>query len=258
MGNRKVTLDKILSDQGYGTRKECVRLIRNGAIELAVNPIANLENPAKPPLDWRRAENPNEEFLQDFLWIRWDGKAFPCMSHLYLALHKTADTECSQTPTHHASVYSLLPALFRQRGIQAVGRLDADTTGLLFFTDDGSFNHFLTSPKRHVAKTYRVGVKHPITADQVARLEAGVDLRSEDEPTLPAKVQLLGETSADMILEEGRYHQVKRMFAAVGNRVESIHRIAIGPVNLEVTLEPGAWRFLSRMDLDNLKYPLPS
>jgi len=138
--------------------------------------------------------------------------------------------------------------------MEAVGRLDADTTGLLLFSDSGPFNHFFTSPKRHVPKTYRVGIKHPITNEQKEKLETGVELHAEDGITLPAKVILQDEKNCDITLEEGKYHQVKRMFAAVGNRVESIHRIAIGSFRLEETLVPGTWRILGEDDLSALGF----
>ena len=168
---------------------------------------------------------------------------------MHIVLHKPTDTECSHVPTHHPSVFALLPKPFLNRGMEAVGRLDADTTGLLLLSDSGPFNHFFTSPKRHVPKTYRVGAKHPITAEQKTKLEAGVELRSEDGISLPAKIAMVSEKICEMTLEEGKYHQVKRMFGAVGNRVESIHRIAIGAFKLEETLTPGQWRILNEADL---------
>lgn len=246
MGRRDGTLASILHDQGYGTRKDCARLVRQGLVEVAHGTDA--------AMTWRPAADPVEEVSLEGLRLRVNGAALPYREKVYLALHKPGDCECSHVPTHHRSVFSLLPGPLVGRGIQAVGRLDADTTGLLLLSDSGEFNHYFTSPKRHIPKTYRVGTKHPIAEDQVARITAGVDLRGEEETTLPAKVKLLEERSCEVTIEEGRYHQVKRMFAAVGNRVESIHRFAIGDLVLDEGLRPGAWKFLEAEDLARLGF----
>jgi 16S rRNA pseudouridine516 synthase len=182
---------------------------------------------------------------------------FPWREKLYLAFHKPAATECSHSPSHHQSVFALFPEPFLRRGLEAVGRLDADTTGLLFLTDSGAFNHFLTSPRKHVPKTYRVGTKHAITPGQIAKLTAGVELRGEESPTMPARVALLTENSCDLTVEEGKYHQVKRMFAAAGNRVESIHRVAIGSIKLEDDLASGQWRWIQPAELSALGFQEP-
>jgi 16S rRNA pseudouridine516 synthase len=246
MGNRKGTLAALLAEQGFGTRKECARMVWNGLVE-----VGYMNGEA---IKWRTAEEPNEQVIPDDMYLRVDDLIVPYRKHLHIAFHKPIDTECSHTPSHHQSVFALLPQAFITRGMEAVGRLDADTTGLLLFSDSGLFNHFFTSPKRHVPKTYRVGTKHPISPEQISRLEAGVELKSEDGITLPAQVKILSEKSCDMTLEEGKYHQVKRMFGAVGNRVESIHRIAIGAFKLDQALPVGKWRILTDMDLLALGY----
>src|SRR5690606_6529635 len=120
--------------------------------------------------------------------------------------------------------------------------------------DSGQFNHFFTSPKRHVPKTYLVGTKHPITPEQSAKLSEGVELRHEDGLTLPAAVELIGDRQCHLTIMEGKYHQVKRMFAAAGNRVETIHRVAIGSLRLDADLEPGQWRQLRADELDILGF----
>jgi 16S rRNA pseudouridine516 synthase len=249
VGKRKGTLAALLADQGFGTHKDCERLIRNGAVELG----------SKGPegIQWRVAMEPGEQTTGEGLHVKAAGFEFPIKERLYLAFHKPAGTECSHTPSHHQSVFSFFPAPFLKRGLEAVGRLDADTTGLLLLSDSGTFNHFLTSPKKHVPKTYRVGTKHPISPEQIAKLKAGVELRGEDGTTLPATLELLGENLCDLTVEEGKYHQVKRMFAAAGNRVESIHRIAIGPIRLEETLPSGQWRWLEEAELSALGFKEP-
>lgn len=245
-GNRKGTLADLLHHQGFGSRRECIRLIRDGRVE-----TGRAEGGAPA---WRPADDPGAILEPQGLHFRVAGLALPYRERLDLVFHKPADAECSRAPAHHRSVYSYLPEPFLRRDIQAVGRLDADTTGLLLFTDDGGLNHFLTSPKRHVPKTYRVETRHPITEAQAQALRAGVALRDEEGLTRPAGLELQGEKACLMTIEEGKYHQVKRMFAAAGNRVEAIHRIAVGALRLEPGLEPGQWRFLESHELTALGY----
>ena len=234
MAKNKHTAAGVLSAQGFGTRKECEAMIRKGAVEFG------LQSPKA------RKPSPGESSkIRPKPWLSMDctcaraSSNFPCREHLYLAFNKPAGTECSHTPSHHQSIFSYFPEPFLNRGLEAIGRLDADTTGLLLLTDSGPLNHFLTSPRKHVSKTYRVGVKHPISPEQIQKLSAGVELRGEDGMTRPATVELIDERNCDLTVQEGKYHQVKRMFAAVGNRVESIHRIAIGPIRLEPELASG-------------------
>ena len=180
----------------------------------------------------------------DDLWFRVRGGArWPYRERALIVLNKPADYECSLKPRHHASVHSLLPAPLRRRGVQAIGRLDADTTGVLLFTDDGALVHRLTSPKRHVAKVYEVTCKHAVDAGQVDRLRAGVLLHDDNETVRADACEATGERTLRLTLIEGKYHQVKRMVAAVGNRVEGLERSAFGPVRLD-GLGAGAWRWL--------------
>jgi 16S rRNA pseudouridine516 synthase len=159
-------------------------------------------------------------------------------------MNKPGGHECSQKPRHHPSVYALLPAPLRRRGVQAIGRLDEDTTGVLLFSDDGALIHHLTSPKHHVPKVYEVGCRHPVDPTLVERLRAGVLLHDENETVRAAACEATGPTTLRLTLVEGRYHQVKRMVAAAGNRVESLARSDFGGVRVDA-LAPGAWRWLS-------------
>jgi 16S rRNA pseudouridine516 synthase len=253
MAKRQAGLAGLLSAQGFGTRKDCVRLIRSGQVALGRSlgdpPTGPLGPEPKGPMRWETAPDPEAAVEPAGLWFRVGDSELPYAETLYLAFHKPPDCECSHSPGHHRSVFSFFPEAFLRRGLEAVGRLDADTTGLLLLSNSGDFIHHLTSPKRHVAKTYRVDLKHPVTAEQIGRLSVGVELRSEPEPTLPARVEALDERHCLITLTEGRYHQVKRMFAAVGNRVEAIHRIAVGQVRLDEGMAPGAWRFLSEAEV---------
>jgi 16S rRNA pseudouridine516 synthase len=138
------------------------------------------------------------------------------------------------------------------QGVQAVGRLDQDTTGLLLLTDDGKFIHKMSSPKHHVPKVYEVTTKHPITSEMVDRLLTGVVLDDDPQAVKAAACEAVGELHLRLTLTEGKYHQVKRMLAAVGNRVEGLHRSRIGGLELN-DLAPGQWRWLTEHDLSLLK-----
>ena len=221
-------LAQILYSQGFGTRRECEGLIASRHVNIA----------------GRVHDDPFEEIEPHGLLFNVRGVAWPYCERALIVLHKPAGFECSQKPRHHPSVYTLLPAPLRRRDVQAVGRLDADTTGLLLFTDDGALIHRLTSPKHHVAKVYDVACKHAVDADMAARLCAGVLLLDETTPVRAAACEITGPTHLRLTLLEGKYHQVKRMLAAVGNRVEALHRSAFGAWQLPADLAEGQWRWL--------------
>ena len=194
--------------------------------------------------------------------LRFSVQGVPWAYHAkaYLMLHKPAGTECSQKPSTWPSIYTLLPSPLRMRpnkgavqGVQAIGRLDQDTTGLLLLTDDGQFIHRMGSPKRHVPKVYEVTTRHAIDAGQVTRLLAGVVLEDDPKPVRAAAAEAVAAHHLRLTLLEGKYHQVKRMVAAVGNRVEALHRSRIGGLSLPPDLAPGQWRWLSTQDLDLLR-----
>jgi 16S rRNA pseudouridine516 synthase len=136
------------------------------------------------------------------------------------------------------------------QGVQAVGRLDQDTTGLLLLTDDGKFIHRMSSPKHHMPKVYEVTTKHEIADSQVEKLLAGVVLDDSPKPVKAAACERVSETHLKLTLTEGKYHQVKRMLAAVGNRVEGLHRSAIGNLQLPADLAPGQWRWILPSELE--------
>ncbi len=219
----------LLFTQGFGTRRDCAALVAGGWLEVEGIGIVD---------DLARELDAGSE-----LWFRVrGGERWPYREHALIVLNKPAGYECSLKPRHHASVYSLLPAPLRQRGVQAIGRLDEDTSGVLLFTDDGQLVHRLTSPKRHVAKVYEVRCKHPVDASQLERLRAGVLLHDDDVTVRAAACEASGECELRLTLTEGKYHQVKRMVAAVGNRVESLERSAFGPLRID-GLAAGAWRW---------------
>ena len=228
---KRLTPAELLFSQGFGTRRECAALVGNGMLE--IDGIGTVDD------DRELDVGAGEVYFRVAGGERW-----PYRERAVVVLHKPAGFECSLKPRDHPSVYTLLPAPLRTRGVQAVGRLDADTTGVLLFTDDGALLHRLTSPKHHVAKVYEVGCKHPVDAAQIARLCAGVLLR-DDATARAVACEANGERGLVLTLTEGKYHQVKRMVAAVGNRVDSLARTAFGPVRVDC-LAPGRWRWLDR------------
>jgi 16S rRNA pseudouridine516 synthase len=172
------------------------------------------------------------------------GELWPYHAKALVLLHKPAGYECSQKPKHHPSVMSLLPPPLRVRGLQPVGRLDEDTTGLLLMTDDGALIHRLTSPKKHVPKVYEIGTIDPVTPAQVDELLRGVVLHDDPLPVRAAAAEQTGPHALRMTLLEGKYHQVKRMVAATGNTVNALHRSRYGVLALPADLAPGQWRWL--------------
>lgn len=225
-------LSQILFSQGFGTRRDCDGLVFAGRVSHGGQVI----------------DDPATELDPEGLVLQVQGQPWAVHLKALLMLHKPAGYECSQKPKHHPSVLSLLPPPLRNRGVQPVGRLDEDTTGLLLLTDDGALIHKLTSPKHHVPKVYEVGCKHPVDDSQVQRLLAGVKLVDDPATVAAAACVATGETTLRLTLTEGKYHQVKRMLAAVGNRVESLHRSAIGGVTLPPDLPAGRWAWLGADD----------
>lgn len=238
-------LDELLFSQGFGTRRICAGLIERGLVEVlgsvCTDPAAEVDTNASE------------------LLFSVQGQPWAYHAKAYLMLHKPAGTECSHRPGAWPSVYSLLPVPLRQRpttgkvqGVQAVGRLDQDTTGLLLLSDDGAFIHRMNSPKRHVAKVYEVTTKHELNEKQRDRLLDGVVLDDDPKPVRAAACEIVAPSHLRLTLTEGKYHQVKRMVAAVGNRVEGLHRSRIGGLVLPADLAPGQWRWLSAADLQLL------
>ena len=236
-------ISQILFSQGFGNRRVCAGLIEQGLVAV----------------HGRTIDDPFEEFTSDGLVFNVQGRPWHFHHKALLLLHKPAGYECSTKPRHHPSVLSLLPTPLRTRGVQSIGRLDEDTTGVLLFTDDGSLIHRLTSPKHHVPKVYEVQAKHTVTDEQLARLRGGVVLEDDPTPTLPAAAERTGEATLRLTLTEGRYHQVKRMLAAVGNRCEALHRSAFGPLQIPEGLAPGQWAWVNAADRAQLlTKPAPS
>jgi 16S rRNA pseudouridine516 synthase len=238
--SKPISIIKILQSQGFGTRRECEMLIGAEAVRWGGALVEYIDDAFAP---------------EEGAAFTVRGEAHQYHAKAYVLMHKPAGYECSQKPKEHASVYSLLPATLRQRGdtgaragVQCVGRLDQDTTGLLLLSDDGQFIHRYTSPKKHVGKVYHVTTKHAVNDALLTALKDGVVLRDAmgdtPEPVRATDVAQLSDHVVSMTISEGRYHQVKRMIAAAGNRAEALHRVAVGSYTLPDDLPVGQWRWV--------------
>lgn len=234
-------LFRALQTQGFGSRKACRLRVRAGGV--AVNGGV--------------CTDPDAEVQPAVLELTVDGERWPYRERAYVVLHKPAGYECSQQPRHHPSVFALLPAPIVQRGVQCVGRLDQDTTGLLLLSDDGQFIHRLISPRKNVPKVYRARCAEPVTTAMLDALTGGVQLHDEPAPIAALACEAVDGHTLKLTLAEGKYHQVKRMIAAAGNRVETLHRESIGAYALPADLPPGTWRWLEPEELERLEHPWP-
>lgn len=220
-------LERILHSQGFGSRKACRLLITSGAVTIQGEPCTDA----------------HAEFSAQGLEFSVNGESWQYRDKVYLLLHKPAGYECSHKPQHHRSIFSILPGPLVARGIQCVGRLDADTTGLLLLTDDGAWLHALTSPRRHVPKTYRVTTTDPITTELLDNLRTGVLLHDETEPLAAQSCEQTASHQLLLTITQGKYHQVKRMLAAAGSHVAALHRESMDSWALGDMAE-GSWRYL--------------
>lgn len=227
-------LDAYLSRCTPLSRKEARRAIMAGRVAVAGQPV-------------KKAAEPVPSNAQ----VTLDGQAVSLPGHVYLMLNKPAGLLSATTDAVQPVVNDLLPEELATR-VHPVGRLDLDTSGLLLMTSDGQWSHRITSPRHHCPKTYRVTLAEPLSEEARQLLETGVQLRNEDQPVRPASVVLVSERMIDLTVTEGRYHQVKRMLAAVGNHVEALHRHRIGTLELDPTLAAGSFRHLTEAEVQNL------
>ena len=230
----KLTLDRILQSQGFGTRKWCGELIADGEVSIAGEIIRD----SRVALE------------TDGLEFAVYGEKWTYREHVYIALNKPANFECSRKASHHPGVLTILPEQFTRRDVQPVGRLDHDTTGLLLMSDDGPFIHKQSSPKHHVPKVYVATTQGPVTPELVARLLGGVKLHDEPAPLAAATCRRVDTHQLEIVLEQGKYHQVKRMLAAADNHCVALRRSQIGMLKLdELGLAEGEWCYLDAAQL---------
>ena len=244
----KERIDKLLAHEGFGSRKDIRKLLRG--CEVLVNGQRIYD--AGFAVD---AENDS---------ISVDGEEVNLHKNLYLMMNKPQHYVCSTKEGDHETVFDLLDDSLRtpylQEKLHLVGRLDMDTEGLLLFTTDGELTHRLISPKSHISKTYLCGLEHAETAehqaDITAKFQAGIEVGPEDNEqgftAQPAQITWLDDTTAQLTIYEGKYHQVKRMFAAVGNKITYLKRISMGQLQLDTELELGEYKELSESDLQLL------
>ena len=224
-------LERFLSESLGLTRSQSGKLIRSG--EVLVNGVVNKI----------AASQIGEQDL-----VHYDGQDLQLTGPRYFMLHKPEGYVCANDDPEHPSVFLLFeePALAK---LHCAGRLDLDTTGLLLITDDGQWSHRITSPRHECAKTYRAWLADPVDPSAIAHFAEGVQLRGERALTLPAELVLVTPTEALLTIHEGKYHQVKRMFAAIGNKVLRLHREQVGELVLDPELTPGEYRLLTAAEV---------
>lgn len=231
-------VDRLLSSMGYGSRKELARMARAGGITLDAAELLDVTKriPVTPDLPTR---------------MEIDGEALDPLVGMVILLNKPLGVTCSHKELG-ARVYDILPDRWKRRDpvISAIGRLDKQTSGLLLLTDDGDLLHRITSPRRRIKKTYRAKLARPLSGTEGALFASGhLMLRGEDKPLAPADLEVVSETEALLGVTEGRYHQVRRMFAATGNHVEELHRKSLGGLSLSEGMAPGQWKLLSEEEI---------
>jgi 16S rRNA pseudouridine516 synthase len=237
---KPLTLEKILYSQGFGTRRYCSDLVYADLVE--INGVL--------------ADDPEIKMDPEGLLLRVEGTDWAYHEKAYIAFNKPANYECSHKTKHHPSVYSLLPRPLIERGVQCVGRLDQDTTGLLLLSDDGQFIHRMTTPKKNIGKVYEITTAEPVTQKQIDHLLGGVVLDDDPSPCFAKACVLMEERRLAMTIVEGRYHQVKRMLAAVGNHVALLHRSSIGAYAMTADLKEGQWRWIDPHEMALLAQPI--
>lgn len=222
-----VRLDRFLAHATGLSRSEVRKLLRADAVSVDGGVVRD------PAL----AVRVDQVISLDDVELEWPGAR-------YVMLHKPIGYVCSAADSHHPSVTELVEEPWAE-SLHSAGRLDVDTTGLVLLTNDGQWSHRLTSPRSQCTKTYVATLRDPLSDSIAARFARGMLLEGESHPTLPARLDVLDSHTARVELQEGRYHQVKRMFAACGNHVEALHRESIGAIKLDPALEPGQWRALT-------------
>lgn len=234
-------VDRLLSSMGYGSRTEMARMAKAGGITLDGADLSDVTKriPVTPDLPTR---------------MEIDGEALDPVEGLVILLNKPLGMTCSHKEDGPL-VYDILPGRWKRRdpAISTIGRLDKQTSGLLLMTDDGDLLHRVISPRRHVRKTYRAKLARPLNGTEGDLFASGhLMLEGDDKPLAPADLEVISITEALLSVTEGRYHQVRRMFAAVGNHVEELHRERLGGLSLPEGMAPGQWKLLDKEDIASI------
>ena len=228
-------LDKIIASQGKYSRSEVKKLVKAGLVTINGEKVKNADIKADAEKDS----------------ITVDGESIFYKKHIYIMLNKPQGVvSATDDPVHKTVIDLVPPELFRQ-GLFPAGRLDGDTTGFVLITDDGDFAHRILSPKNHIMKTYHATLDHTLTEEDIRRFTEGIELR-DGTLCLEAQVKMLTETPpvAEVKIHEGKYHQVKRMFAALGNKVVALKRVKMGGLDLDEALKEGECRELTAEELE--------
>ncbi|CAM3948471.1 16S rRNA pseudouridine(516) synthase RsuA [Vibrio neonatus] len=227
-------IDKYLCD-GLGiSRKEATKLLKSGDVTLDDAMIKS-----------------GSVKVKEGQTVAWQERPIVLRGPRYLMMNKPEGVVCSHEDGFNHTVFVLIDEV-RYEDLHFAGRLDVDTTGLLLITDDGQWSHRITSPKHKCDKTYRVWLADPVQDDYQQKIAEGILLRNEREPTLPAQMEVVAENEVLLTIHEGKYHQVKRMFAALGNKVVGLHRERIGNITLDENLELGEYRDLTEQEINSI------
>lgn len=231
-------LDKFLADTTDLTRSLATKAVKSGRV------LVNGEKPKSASVKVAETDA-----------VTLDGEALTLLSGFrYFIMNKPLGYVCTHRDSTHPLVFDLLDGVVNRMDLHTVGRLDMDTTGLLLITDDGQWSHHLTSPKHHQPKTYRAWLAEDLRGDAEEKLAKGVVLEDDPEPTKPAQLQRVTEREVLLTIHEGRYHQVRRMFAALGNHVEKLHREQMGCMPLDPALQEGQFRPLTEEEIEALAH----
>ena len=228
-------LDKLLAGTGKWSRREVKALVRQGLVRV----------------DGRLAASAEDKLDPAAAVVTVAGETISLCRFTYVMLHKPAGVLTATEDRKQPTVLDLLPPELRRIGLAPVGRLDKDTTGLLLLTNDGALAHDLLSPKKHVDKTYLVKPEKPLSAEDIHRLENGLDI-GDEKPTAPSKARLTENGDLLLTIHEGRFHQVKRMLQAVDNQVLTLERVSFGPLSLDLSLQRGEYRALTEEEIEVL------
>jgi len=222
---RKISCAKMVQSQGFGTRREIVKGVYEGRLRIK----------------GERVENPNTLVELENLEFEWDKKLYHHQEKVLIVMHKKVGEECSHQPQHHTSVFERLPKHIVKRGVECIGRLDVETSGVLLFTDDGEYNHQVCSPKSKLPKTYHLRCEDPLEESISQLLLDGVELRKEKKVFKALSADLNSDGSLTLTISEGKYHQVRRMLGALGHKVNYLHRSHVGPWTCD-GLKPGEYK----------------
>lgn len=227
-------LDKFLCDALGATRKEATQLLKSKTV--TVNDVVVKSGATK---------------ITDECVVEWQGQQLKKQGPRYIMLYKPEGFVCSHEDGANPTAFELLDEVNVDK-LHFAGRLDVDTTGLVLITDDGQWSHRITSPKHKCEKTYRVWLVEPVESNYVEAFKQGIQLKSEDGLTQPAHLDVRADKEVLLTITEGKYHQVKRMFAALGNKVEHLHREKIGEIEMDESLELGEYRYLTEQEINSI------